>query len=67
MVSAMFRFLFFILIIYFGVKVLKGLLKPSSPPRQPNISPKAPPKKSFDFLQSDVEDAKFEDLDDKKN
>jgi hypothetical protein len=67
MVFAMLRFIFMILIIYFGVKLLKGLFMPSSPSRQSNINQKAPPKKSFDFSQSDVEDAKFEDLDDKKN
>jgi hypothetical protein len=61
----MFRWILWILLFYLGYKILKGLT--ASPPKKKDEVMGKKKTKPLDLSKSDVQDARFEDIDDKKN
>ena len=62
----MFRLLFWALLLYFGFRLLKGLLVPEGEKKAEKVqgNPKTDP---LDLSKADVEDAVFREIDDRKS
>jgi len=61
MVMYLFRLFIYGLIIYFAIKLVKGLFKPASPKSEIKGTPSK--KKPIDLSGADIEDADFKEID----
>jgi hypothetical protein len=60
----MLRLIFWILLIYFGIKTVQGMTR--RPEKEKGQVKGRPASKPLDLSRSDVQDARFEDIDEKK-
>lgn len=60
----MLRLIFWILLIYFGIKTVQGMTRRSE--KEEEQVKGRPKSKPLDLSRSDVQDARFEDIDEKK-
>jgi hypothetical protein len=61
----MLRLIFWILLIYFGIKTVQGMTRRTE--KEGEQVKGRPKNKPLDLSRSDVQDARFEDIDEKKS